>query len=77
MQRPEFFSNFGWPDYLFYLQKLPDSPQNQLVVPKINQEINEPSYEMVGVKITVTNYGQNNRIFGISLQLIIFKVKHT
>jgi hypothetical protein len=23
-QRPEFFSNFGWPDYLFYLQKLPD-----------------------------------------------------
>jgi hypothetical protein len=43
----------------------------------INQEINEPSYEMVGVKITVTNYGQNNRIFGISLQLIIFKVKHT
>jgi hypothetical protein len=32
---------------------------------QINQEINEPSYEMVGVKITVTNYGQNNRIFGI------------
>jgi hypothetical protein len=30
-----------------------------LVVPKTNQEINEPSYEMVGVKITVTNYGQN------------------
>ena len=23
-QRPEFLSNFGWPDYLFYLQKLPD-----------------------------------------------------
>ena len=20
-QRPEFFPNFGWPDYLFYLQK--------------------------------------------------------
>ena len=57
--------NLGWPDYLFYLQKLPDLPRNQLVVPKINQEINEPSYEMVGVKITVTNYGQNNRIFGI------------
>ena len=56
-----FFSNCGWPDYLFYLQKL----RNQMVVPKINQEINEPSYEMVGVKITVTNYGQNNRIFGI------------
>jgi hypothetical protein len=48
-ERPEFFSNFGWPDYLFYLQKLPDLP-NQLVVPKINQEIIEPSYEMVGVK---------------------------
>ena len=64
--RPELFSNFGWPDYLFHLQKLPaPSPQNQLVVPKTNQEVNEPSYEMVGVKITVTNYGQNNRIFGI------------
>jgi hypothetical protein len=25
-QRPEFFSNFGWPDYLFYLQKLPSPP---------------------------------------------------
>jgi hypothetical protein len=22
-QRPEFLSTFGWPDYLFYLQKLP------------------------------------------------------
>jgi hypothetical protein len=52
-QRPDFFSNFGWPDYLFY----------QLVVPKTNQEINEPSYEMVGVKITVTNYGQNKSYF--------------
>jgi hypothetical protein len=37
----------------------------KLIVPKTNQEVNEPSYEMVGVKITVTNYGQNNRIFGI------------
>ena len=59
-QRPELISNFGWPDYLLYLQKLPDPPpRNQLVVPKTNQEINEPSYEMVGVKITVTYYGQN------------------
>ena len=64
-QRPEFFSNFGWPYYLFYSQKLPDPPRNQLVVPKINQEINEPTYEMVGVQVTVTNYGQNNRIFDI------------
>ena len=40
-------------------------PQNQTVVPKINQEINEPSYKMVGVKITVACYGQNNRILGI------------
>jgi hypothetical protein len=40
-----------------------DPPRNQLVVPKTNQEINEPSYEMVGVKITVTNYGQNNLFF--------------
>lgn len=65
-QRPEFFSNFGWPDYLFYLQKLSDpspTPRNQLVVPKENQEINEPSYEMVGVKITVTNYGQSKSYF--------------
>ena len=51
--------NLGWPDYLFYLQKLPDPPRNQLVVPKINQL----SYEMVGVKMTETYYGQNNRIF--------------
>jgi hypothetical protein len=43
----------------------PHLPQNQLVVPKIKQEINEPSHEMVGVKITMSNYGQNNRIFGI------------
>jgi hypothetical protein len=75
-QRSEFTSNFGWPDYLFYLQKLPDplSPpqRNQLVVPKINQDINEPSYEMVGVKITVTIYGQNNRIFGIFFLVILF-----
>jgi hypothetical protein len=46
-------------------RKKPSLPRNQLVVPKINQEISEPSYEMVGVKITVTNYGQNNRIFSI------------
>ena len=59
------FSNFGWPDYLFYLQKMPDPlpPPNQLVVPKTNQEINEPSYEMVGVKITVTYYGQSKSYF--------------
>ena len=60
-QRLDFFPNFGWPDYLF----TKTARRNQLVVPKINQEINEPSNEMVGVKITVTNYGQNNRIFGI------------
>jgi hypothetical protein len=63
--RPEFVSNFGWPDYLFYLQKLPElpSPPNELVVLKTNQEINEPSYEMVGVKITVTYYGQSKSYF--------------
>ena len=43
----------------------PPLAQNQTVVPKINQEINEPSYKMVGVKITVACYGQNNRILGI------------
>ena len=43
----------------------PPPPRNQLVVPKINQEIHEPSYEMVGVKITVACYEQNNRIFGL------------
>ena len=41
----------------------PPPPRNQLVVPKTNQEINEPSYEMVGVKITVTNYGQSKSYF--------------
>jgi hypothetical protein len=60
-QRAEYFSNFWWPDYLFYLQKLPD--RNQLVVPKTNQEINETSYEMVGVKMTVTNNGQKKSYF--------------
>ena len=29
----------------------PLPPRNQLVVPKTNQEINEPSYEVVGVKL--------------------------
>jgi hypothetical protein len=43
----------------------PPPAQNQTVVPKINQEINEPSYKMIGVKITVACYGQNNRILGI------------
>ena len=43
----------------------PPPAQYQTVVPKINQEINESSYKMVGVKITVACYGQNNRIFGI------------
>ena len=39
--------------------------RNQLFVLKIKQEINEPSYEMVGVKITVPVYGQNNPILVI------------
>ena len=46
---------------LFTKTAIPSTPppphRNQLVVAKTNQEINEPSYEMVGVKITVTNYG--------------------
>jgi hypothetical protein len=46
-----------------YLQKLPDPPAESIGCPKTNQEINEPSYEMVGVKITVTNYGQNKSYF--------------
>ena len=53
-------------------QKTMGRERNRLVVPKINQYINEPSYEMVGVKITVTNYGQNNSIFGIFLLVILF-----
>ena len=56
------------PYYLFYLQNLPEPPpppRNQLVVLKIKQEINEPSYEMVGAKITVPDYGQNNPILVI------------
>ena len=61
-QRLEFFFQL-WVARLFILFTKTVRPRNQLVVPKINQELNEPSYEMVGVKITVTNYGQNNRIF--------------
>jgi hypothetical protein len=57
-QRPEFFSNFGWPDYLF-IYKNCQTPQS-IGCP---QKINEPSYEMVDVKITVTNYGQNKLYF--------------
>ena len=69
-QRSEFVSNWGWPDFIYFIYKNcqsppppPPSPRNQLVVPKTNQEINEPSYEMVGVKITVTNYGQIKSYF--------------
>jgi hypothetical protein len=57
-QRPEFFSNFGWPDYLFYLQKLPDPPAESIGCPKTNQEINEPSYEMVGVHLGKSKQNQ-------------------
>ena len=60
-----FFPTLGGQITYFINNQTPLPPQNQMVVPKINQEINEPSYEMVGVKITVTNYGQNNRIFGL------------
>jgi uncharacterized lipoprotein YajG len=59
-----FFQTLGGQIIYFIYKNCQTPPRNQLVVPKINQEINEPSYEMVGVKITVTNYGQNNRIFG-------------
>ena len=65
--RPDFFF-YGAKDRIFFPAlsgQIIYFVYNQLVVPKINQEINEPSYEMVGVKITVTVYGQNNRIFGI------------
>ena len=34
-QRPESFSNFGWPDYLFYLQKLPDYTDHEMSSPII------------------------------------------
>jgi hypothetical protein len=30
-QRPEFFSNFGWPDYLFYLQKTARPPLAEIM----------------------------------------------
>jgi hypothetical protein len=65
-QRPEFFSTLGG-QIIYFIYNNYQTPRalNQLAVPKINQEINEPSYEMVGVKIAVTNYEQNNRIFGI------------
>ena len=61
-----FFPTLG--DQIIYFickncQTPPPPPRYQLVVPKTNQEINEPSYEMVGVKITVTNNGQNKSYF--------------
>ena len=56
--------NFEWPDYLFYLQK----PTSPLPAESIGCPQNKPgnkrtSYEMVGVKITVTIYGQNKSYF--------------
>ena len=60
--RPDFFFNFLWSkgqnlfptlggqiNYFIYKNCQTPPLRNQLVVPKINQEINEPSYEMVGV----------------------------
>jgi hypothetical protein len=59
--RPDFFLNILWSKDQNFFQTLGGQiiyfiykncqtpPRNQLVVPKINQEINEPSYEMVGV----------------------------
>ena len=86
--RPDYYFYFLWSKcqnllptlggqiiYFIYKNCQTPSPhpqRNQLVVPKINQDINEPSYEMVGVKITVTIYGQNNRIFGIFFLVILF-----
>ena len=59
-QRPIFFPTLGG-QIIYFIYKNCQTPppppphpkRNQMVVPKINQEINEPSYEMVGVKITV------------------------
>jgi 3-dehydroquinate dehydratase len=64
-QRPEFCSTLGGQiiNFIYKNCQIPPPRGNQLVVPKINQEINERSYEMVS--ISMTNYGQNNRIFGI------------
>ena len=67
-----FFPTLGGQIIYFIYKNCQTPPWNQLVVPKINQEINEPSYEMVGVKITVTNYGQNNHIFGLVDFFIFF-----
>ena len=41
----------------------PPPPAESIGCPQTNQEINEPSYEMVGVKITVTYYGQIKSYF--------------
>ena len=42
----------------------PPSPSAELIdCPQNKPGINEPSYEMVGVKITVTNYGQSKSYF--------------
>jgi hypothetical protein len=69
-QRPDFVPTLGRQIIYFIYKKLPDTPPPPFPVESIGcsqnkPEVNESSYEMVGVKITVTNYGQNNRIFGI------------
>jgi hypothetical protein len=51
--------------FILFTKTARPPPAESIGCPQKNQEINEPSYDMVGVKITVTNYGQNNRIFGI------------
>jgi hypothetical protein len=62
---PNCFPTLGGQLFILFTKtaRPPPTPRNQLVVPKTNQEINEPSYEMVGVKITVTIYGQIKSYF--------------
>jgi hypothetical protein len=64
-QRPKFFPTLGG-QIIYFIYKncqIPPLPAESMVVPKTNQEMNEPSYEMVGVKMTGTNYGQNKSYF--------------
>ena len=49
--------------FILFTKTARPSSRNQLIVPKTNQEINESSYEMVGVKITVTYYGHYKSYF--------------
>ena len=64
-QRPELFSNFGWPEYVFYLQKLPDPSAESIGCPQNKPENKGTKLGNGWCQNNGDKYGQNNRIFGI------------